>query len=242
MVAADFSYSTDRKHYRGLLLKPERMKAKAAVVLLPDWRGQSALARNHANHLAGIGCMVVIADLYGDGFNPEHPEQVGPMVKHLIEHRNDGVDALAACVDRLRRELHPTTPLLCLGYSAGGMIALDYGRSGAEVAGIILCSALLKTAAEGMGTHLRSPLLILQGTQDQVSPMGTIAAVIEEMDRAGNDVRLELYTQTHHAFDNPDAGTDSSARLAYSPKSAWRARVAIESFLDEVIEASQMGR
>ena len=111
-----------------------------------------------------------------------------------------------------------------------------------EVAGIILCSALLKTAAEQMETRIRSPILILQGTQDQVSPMSTIAALIAEMDCAGNDVRLELYTQTHHAFDNPDVGTDPSARLVYSPQSARRASVAIESFLDEIIESSLIER
>jgi dienelactone hydrolase len=64
--------------------------------------------------------------------------------------------------------------------------------------------------------------------------METIAAVIAEMDRAGNDVRFELYTQTHHAFDNPDAGRDPNARLVYSPTSARRAAVAIASFVTEV--------
>jgi dienelactone hydrolase len=98
-----------------------------------------------------------------------------------------------------------------------------------------LCSALLKTAAEGMNARILPPVLILQGTEDQVSPMETIAAVIAEMDSAGNDVRFELYTQTHHAFDNPEAGTDPNARLVYSPTSARRARAAIASFLTEVM-------
>jgi CYTH domain-containing protein len=57
--------------------------------------------------------------------------------------------------------------------------------------------------------------------------METIAAVVAEMDSAGNDVRFELYTQTHHAFDNPDAGSDPNARLVYSPTSARRAMAAI---------------
>lgn len=121
--------------------------------------------------------------------------------------------------------------MLCLGFSAGGMVALDYGRSGADLAGIIVCSALLKTAAPGMDIHIRAPVLVLQGTQDQVSPMATVAEVVAEMDRAGNDVRLELYSQTHHAFDNPQAGTDPTARLVYSPTSARRAREAIAGFI-----------
>ena len=236
MTEIDFDYAVRDKRHSGLLLKSATLEPKAAIVLLPDWRGQSPLARDHAGHLVASGCVAVIADLYGDGFSPDSPDQVGPMVKSLIDHRDQGVVALAACVERLRREVPAGTPMLCLGYSAGGMVALDYGRSGADVAGIILCSALLKTAAEEMNTRIRPPVLILQGTQDHVSPMETIAAVIAEMDRAGNDVRFELYTQTHHAFDNPEAGTDPNARLVYSPTAARRAKTAIASFLTEVIE------
>jgi len=114
------------------------------------------------------------------------------------------------------------------------MIALDYARSEGDVAGIILCSALLKTAAPGMPTRIKPPVLILQGTQDQVSPMDTISAVIAEMDQAHNDVRFELYTQTHHAFDNPQAGSDPRERLVYSAASAKRAKRAIANFLAEL--------
>jgi dienelactone hydrolase len=88
-----------------------------------------------------------------------------------------------------------------------------------------------------MGTHIRPPVLVLQGTQDQVAPMETIAAVIAEMDKAGNDVRFDLFTQTHHAFDDPQAGTDPTARLVYSEASAQRARRAIAAFIAEVTEA-----
>lgn len=231
-----FDYETADRRYCGLILNSASTNPRAAVILAPDWRGQSPLARDHANHLVGLGCVTVIADLYGDGFSPDSPDQVGPMVKRLIDHRDQGVAALGACVARLRQKVPAGTPILCLGFSAGGMVALDYGRSGADVAGIILCSALLKTAAAGMDARFRAPVLILQGTRDQVSPMDTIAAVIAEMDNAGNDVRFELFTQTHHAFDNPEAGGDPNARLVYSPRSARRARAAIAAFLAEVAE------
>jgi len=234
IVEATFDYAVKNQRYSGLLLRAPNTAPKAAIALLPDWRGQSPLARDHASYLVTLGCTVAIADLYGDGFSPDSPDQVGSMVQRLIEHRSQGVTGLAACIERLRQEVPAGTPVLCLGYSAGGMIALDYGRSGADIAGIILCSALLKTAAQGMGTRIRAPVLVLQGTQDQVSPIETIAAVVTEMDEAGNDVRFELYSQTHHAFDNPEAGTDPHARLVYSPNSARLARLAIAGFLAEV--------
>mgnify|MGYP001246052527 CR=1 FL=1 len=228
-----FDYAVGEQRYAGTMYKGSAVVPTAAIVLLPDWRGQSGLARDHAEYLVELGCTVAVADLYGNGFNPDSPEQVGPMVKRLLENRTQGVEGLAVCVARLQQEVPPGTPVICLGYSAGGMIALDYARSGTNVAGIILCSALLKTAAPNMSTRINAPVLILQGTQDQVSPMETINLVVAEMDAAGNDVRFELYSQTHHAFDNPEAGTDPTARLVYSSRSAHRARNAITNFILE---------
>ncbi len=231
-----FSYSTGGLAYRGLRLTG-RAGPRAGVVLLPDWRGVSGLARDHAEFLVGLGCDVVIADLYGNGFNPTSPDEVGPMVKRLMDNRSVGVAALSACIEAVRGALDADTPIVCLGFSAGAMVALDYGRSGADIAGIVVCSALLKTAADGMDPRIKSPVLVLQGTQDQVSPVDVIAAVIAEMDDAKNDARFVLFSQTHHAFDNPEAGDDPAARLCYSALSAGRARIAIEAFLDEVAPA-----
>ena len=228
-----FTYEASGQSYCGAFVARRGAEPSVAFVLLPDWRGQSSLAHDHARFLVEQGGAVVIGDLYGDGFSPTDPSQVGDMVKRLMENRDRGVEALAACVSALRARMRAALPIFCLGYSAGGMVALDYGRSGAELGGIIVASALLKTAAPGMPTRINSPVLILQGTQDQVSPMAVIASVVAEMDAAGNDFRLELYGQSHHAFDNPEAGTDPGARLVYSPAAAARSRRAIAEFVRE---------
>jgi len=228
-----FAYEARGEKYRGAFVARSGVEPSAAFVLLPDWRGQSSLAHDHARFLVEQGCAVVIGDLYGDGFSPTDPSQVGEMVKRLLENRTRGVEALSACVTALKARVRAGLPIFCLGYSAGGMVALDYGRTGAELCGIIVASALLKTAAPGTPTRIKAPVLILQGTQDQVSPLDVIASVVAEMDAAGNDFRLELYGQAHHAFDNPEAGTDPTARLVYSPEAAARSRRAIADFIAE---------
>jgi len=231
--SAPFEYEAGGQKYRGAWLANSGVAPSAAVVLLPDWRGQSPLAYDHARFLIEQGCAVVIGDLYGDGFSPTDASQVGEMVRRLIEHRDRGVEALSACVSALRARVRARLPIFCLGYSAGGMVALDYGRSGAQLSGIIVASALLKTAVPGTSARIQAPVLILQGTQDQVSPLEVIASVVSEMDAAGNDFRLELYGQTHHAFDNPEAGSDPKARLVYSAAAAARSRHAIADFVRE---------
>lgn len=169
---------------------PTAHPPRAGIILLPDWRGEGPLAMQHAQHLHGLGCDVVVADLYGDGFMPSHPDQVGPMVQQLLAHRQDGVVSLTACLNAFRPLLPADTPVIVLGYSAGGMVALDLARSGAPVDGTITCSALLKTADAGMPTRIPGPVLILQGTQDVISPPDVISTVIAEMDAAGNDAAL----------------------------------------------------
>jgi dienelactone hydrolase len=97
--SAPFAYEADGQKYLGLFVARRGAEPSAAFVLLPDWRGQSALAHEHARFLVEQGSAVVIGDLYGDGFSPTDPSQVGDMVRHLIENRERGVAALAACVD-----------------------------------------------------------------------------------------------------------------------------------------------
>ena len=101
-----FSYASGQKRYVDSLLGA-CARPRAAVVLLPDWRGQSELALDHAEHLVGLGCAVVVADLYGDGDNPTSPAQVSSMVQRLVAERQDGVAALDACVEALWAEVPP---------------------------------------------------------------------------------------------------------------------------------------
>ncbi|HEX2584679.1 MAG TPA: dienelactone hydrolase family protein, partial [Steroidobacteraceae bacterium] len=151
-----FEYTANSKIYRGTLLTPKDAAPTAAVVLLPDWRGQSSLAFDHAQFLVELGCTVVIADLYGDGFSPNSLDQVGSMVQTLVDNRDTGVAALRVCIEQLQTLVTKGIRMYCLGYSAGGMIALDYARSGAMIDGFILCSALLKIALPTQSTHINA--------------------------------------------------------------------------------------
>lgn len=102
-------------------------------------------------------------------------------------------------------------------------MALDHGRRTREPQAIVICSGLLRTAEPGTPTEIAAPVLLVQGSQDEVSQMSVLTEIVDEADLSGNDVRLLLQTQTHHAFDNPQAGTDPTARLVYSPRAAARA-------------------
>ena len=157
------------------------------------------------------------------------------MVRHLLDNRADGVAALSAAVAAVRRATGaPAHPVIVVAFSAGAVPALDHGRRTREPAAIVVCSGLLQTAEPGTPTGIAAPVLLVQGTQDEVSPMPVVDRLVAEADAAGNDLQVMLLSQTHHAYDNPEVGTDPTKRLVYSPTSAARARLAITSMLDEV--------
>lgn len=236
-VVGQVEYTAVGRRHLGTLV-PATAAPRALAVLLPDWRGASRLALDHAAHLAGLGCTTLVADLYGDGYSPADMAEVGPMVQYLLEHRSEGVTALSAAVVALRQAAGASEqPVLVVAFSAGAVVALDHARRTQEAAVVVVCSGLLRTAEPGTPTRMSAPVVLVQGSQDEVSPLPVLAGLLEESDAAGNDLRMILMSQTHHAFDNPDAGADPTARLVYSARSATRARQAIASVLDEVLVA-----
>lgn len=235
----DVTYEAAGRRYIGTLVAADAVP-RALAVLLPDWRGRSHLALEHAAHLAGLGCTTLVADLYGNGFNPTDPDQVAPMVQHLLGHRAEGAAALSAAIAAVRESAgRPEHPVIVVAFSAGAVAALDHGRRTKEAAAIVVCSGLLRTAEPGTSTLISAPVLLLQGTQDEVSPIAVVTSLIEEADAAGSDLRVTLLSQTHHAFDNPEASTDPAGRLVYSSRSATRAALAIAGIVDEVAASDQ---
>jgi dienelactone hydrolase len=228
-------YHDAQRSYRGMFAsRPSGTPVRAGVLIAPDWRGLSPFFRQQSQLLSGAGYDVALLDLYGDGLYATDESQAAGLLKGLIEDRRSGVSRMRACLAAFRKKLPSETNIIVLGYSIGGMVSLDLGRSRTPLAGIVLCSALLKTAEPGQPVKIEAPVLALHGSRDVVCPLAMVQELISEMDLAGNDFRIVVYGRTHHAFYNPNVGTDPSARLVYSKESDNAATEEISRFLDRL--------
>ena len=224
--------------FRGLYVRHQSgTGARAGLMIVPDWRGLSPFVREQAQRFARSGYDVAVVDLYGNGLYAQDEARAAALLKGLIEYRSTGVARMHACLAAFRKRLGDSPDVIVLGYSVGGMVSLDFGRSAAPLAGIVLCSALLKTAADGDSARIGAPVLALHGSRDVVCPGPMVQELVDEMDRAGNDFRIVLYGRTHHAFYNPLAGTDPSARLVYSEASDKASTEEIVRFIERLSAA-----
>jgi dienelactone hydrolase len=211
--------------FRGLYVRHQSGAApRAGLMVVPDWRGISPFVREQAQEFSHGGYDVAVVDLYGSGLYAQDESQASSLLKGLIDHRASGVARMRACLAAFRNRLGPSPKVIVLGYSVGGMVSLDFGR--------VLCSALLKTAAEGEPSRIGVPVLALHGSMDVVCPGSMVYELTAEMDRASNDFRIVLYGRTHHAFYNPQVGTDPSARLVYSEQSDKASKEEIVRFIE----------
>jgi dienelactone hydrolase len=203
-----------------------------AVLIAPDWTGINPYPIGQAHELAGRGYDVLVADIYGSGRRAKDDAEAGALSSALISDRASLRARIRAAHAALTAKLGRRTPIVALGFSFGGLAVLELGRSGADLAGIIVSSGVLATAAPDQAGAILAPLLILHGTKDAIAPMDQLAQLTAELDRSDSRYRVVLYGGVHHAFFNPAVGTDSRGPLVYSPEAARLAAAEIRAFLE----------
>ncbi len=149
------------KHDQGRLITADQIElawqtwtppaAQGVIVVVHGLAEHSGRYRETAEYLANRGWAVVAADLRGHGQSADgrHPGRVH--VDRFSDYFHD-VDAMV----QLARKKHGDVPLVLLGHSMGGLIALSYAlEKPAGLAGAIISSPAL-------GTHPASqpPLLL----------------------------------------------------------------------------------
>lgn len=119
--------------------------APVRILLIHGAGGNAAAMWPFAAHLAGTGAVVSVVDL--PGYGRTHPSNsVG------ISYR-DWQELLVDLVD----QLHDPRPLIVMGASMGGMLALDTAHHNSKVAHVIT-TCLLDLSDETVRTHvLRMP-------------------------------------------------------------------------------------
>jgi dienelactone hydrolase len=143
----------------------------------------------------------------------------------LCQRAQAGLDALL---------LHPLCDrrTAAIGYCFGGLAALEFARSGANLAGAISVHGTLKTKNPAAPGAIKCKILVCHGALDPHVPMAQANTFIEEMIAAAPDWQLIAYGGAMHGFTH-----DSNwgvPGVAYNADADRRSKQAIQYFLSEL--------
>ncbi|MCB1110272.1 MAG: dienelactone hydrolase family protein [Chlamydiia bacterium] len=211
----------------------DSVKGKRPTILIfHAWRGRDEFVIEKAQWLASLGYTGVALDMYGKGVLGSSVEENGKLMEPFVKDRKFLLSRMEA--GRLAIEKHPSvdaTQMGAIGFCFGGLCALDFARSGADLKGVVSFHGLLNPP--GYPCQPKGKILVLHGYEDPMVPPEQLAAFQEEMTESGADWQVHAYGKTLHAFTNP-AANDPSLGTIYNPTAEKRALQSMENFFKEL--------
>lgn len=208
---------------------------KPAVLVVHDWSGQNAFARERAEYLAKQGYLGFAVDMFGDGRIGETVAEKQALIQPFLLDRALLRARMQAALDAVKSlpQVDPSR-IAVIGFCFGGLCALDLARDGAEVRAVVSFHGLLDADPMPALQPFKAKVLALHGHDDPMVSQSQLDAFCEEMTHLGVDWQLHVYGQTQHAFTNPLAH-DAKMGTVYNAQTAQRAFEAMTLFLREVL-------
>ena len=225
------AYRDGETGLHGLLLRPAGTP-HGAVVVFPTIMNQAANATRRLPMLAEVGYLAFLADLYGrqpadraDAF------ALGTALREDVSvyraRIKAAVDALAALPEA------QGLPLAAIGYCMGGQAVLEAARMNLPLALAASFHGLLTTAAPAT-EPIRPRILVCHGDADPMVPREQVSAFQAEMDAAGANWHLQVYSGVKHGFSDPEADGHGLPALGYDASADRQSWAALLGLLGEV--------
>ena len=236
--AEKISWTDGGKSFDGFLVWDDSSKAlRPGLVMVPNWYGVNDSAVAKAKTLAGKDYVILLADVYGRGLRPANAEEAGKVSAAAASDpaalRSHVQAALATLRQSTGKAPVDAKHIGAIGFCFGGMVALELARSGGDLAGVATFHANLGTSMPAKAGELKSPVLSMNGANDNFVSAASITAFEKEMRDAGADWQFVNFGGAVHCFAEPDEHATVPGCQYHEP--SYRRSVALmNSFFGEV--------
>lgn len=188
---------------------------RPGVLVVHEWWGHDAYARQRAEQLAAAGYTAFALDMYGAGQTADHPEDAQRFMEALLADLPEARRRFEAALGLLQR--HPTVDAqrtAALGYCLGGGLALYMARSGVELGAVVSYHGALGLASQVETKPAADPvpMMVFTGGADPMIPADQVSTFVQSMLAAGVELSLVSYPGVKHSFTVPEA-TERGRRL-----------------------------
>jgi dienelactone hydrolase len=174
---------------------------RPGVLVLHEWWGLNAYARQRAEQLAGMGFVAFAADMYGGGKVTEHPKEAaqfaGEVRQNVAVWQGRAQAALKILTDQ------PTVDgsrLAAIGYCFGGSTALELAYTGADLKAVVTFHAGLPVPEPKQAQAIKAKVLINHGAVDKFIPEETAVKFRAALEEAKVDYAMVYYGGAVHSF------------------------------------------
>ena len=221
----------DQRFVGSVVFDTSSTERRPGILMVPNWMGPTQGSLDKAKHIAAMGYVVYMADLYGESIRPTNNDEAGkaagavrsdrPMMRQRMQHQLSVLKNLA--------EQTPLDPehVAAIGFCFGGGCVLELARSGATVnGGVVSFHGNLDTPNPELAAGLKSPIMVLHGADDPLVPPEMVADFWQEMAGAPVNVAFIAYQGAVHSFTNPAAAMKGIAE--YHADAAKRSMIAMD--------------
>jgi dienelactone hydrolase len=211
---------------------------RPGVLVMPEWWGLNDYIRKRADMLAELGYVALAVDVYGDGKTADNPDDAGRLMNEVLADMGQAESRLGAALEYLQsHDLVDARRIAAIGYCFGGALVLHAARTGMPLAGVVSFHGALGSAHKPTPGEVRAKVLVCHGADDSFVPDADVAALKDEMQAAGADLRFIAYPGALHGFTNPEAdsnGKKYGLPLAYDEGADRRSWQEMQGFFEEV--------
>lgn len=237
----EVSYSSGGTVMKGYLAHDDAFEGRRpAILVVHEWWGHNAYARERAEMLAALGYTALAVDMYGDGRTAAHPEDAGRFAGEIRNNMPMARERFAAALELVKKK--PTVDpdrIAAIGYCFGGGVVLEMARAGVDLDGVVSFHGSLATTGPARAGEVKAAILVFNGGGDPFITAEEIETFRKEMESAGAEYRFVQYPGVRHSFTNPDAdrlGREFNLPLAYDSEADTKSWQEMQDFFKEIFK------
>lgn len=227
-------YNDNGVELEGFSAHPSEEK-RPVVILCHAWAGRDPYIMEKAKLMSEWGYVGFALDMYGKGVLGKTREENAALKLPFIKDRQ-------MLQKRLIKALEVVTALpyadknriAVVGFGFGGLCALDFARSGANLKGVISVYGHYESPKNVPLKPILAKVLVLHGYNDPIVTMKELGVFQQEMDNLKVDWQVQLFSNCLHAFTNPSAN-DAAFGTLYNPLATNRSWISIKNYINEIL-------
>lgn len=224
----EVSYATNGITYKSYVAYNAKQKGKRpAVVVIPEWWGNTEYAKNRARMLAQLGYIAIAVDMYGEGKIAANPSEATALSGPFYKDPQLGKTNIEAAINKLKEYSQTDIDNLGgIGYCFGGSMILNAAKLGVDFKSVASFHGGLATVPATAGST-KANILVCHGGADKFISDADIKNFRGNLDSLKVPYTFIVYPGATHAFTNPsstETGKKFSMPIEYNEaadKKSW---------------------